>query len=326
MTEAQIIVKLLPSPDSLNLPIPKLPFTNANRRSRSFSPSRFSPTPEQILQDALDIRYRVFVLEQDCAADNEVDEDDGRSWHWVAYRLGGTAFEGNEGSSGGRETDGSSGSGECSGGGSSTVGRFEPVACVRLIPPPHPPHPSSLAAAHNPNQVDYQAHQSKTHVYGDSQTHGEETVPKDERTKSEAGYIKLGRLAVLPQARRHGLARILCSEALTWARKNRRNLGLSVPSQSNAQNGRPHKEPERILDQQQKQPQNQTQDRSQDENRHQKQDQNQIQVLVHAQLAVEDVWRKLGFDRRRNDDMGEWEEENIMHCGMWKTLDAADPS
>ncbi|KAF3481040.1 uncharacterized protein GIQ15_03799 [Arthroderma uncinatum] len=57
-----------------------------------------------IYNDGLRVRTAVFVDEQRCAPENEVDEDDGRSWHWVAY-------------------DG-------------TV----PVGVVRLVPPPHEGH------------------------------------------------------------------------------------------------------------------------------------------------------------------------------------------
>jgi predicted GNAT family N-acyltransferase len=54
------------------------------------------------------IRKHVFVDEQHCSADAEIDSDDTRSWHWVLYD---TSTE------------------------SST-----PVGVIRLVPPPQTPH------------------------------------------------------------------------------------------------------------------------------------------------------------------------------------------
>ena len=41
-------------------------------------------------------------------------------------------------------------------------------------------------------------------------------------------------------------------------------------------------------------------------------------VLVHAQSAIEKLWRSWGFVRDQN--MGEWDEEGIMHVGMWRRI------
>ncbi|KAM5462368.1 hypothetical protein MauCBS54593_008033 [Microsporum audouinii] len=59
-----------------------------------------------IFRDGLHVRIAVFVDEQRCAAENEVDADDERSWHWVAYAGPGRV----------------------------------PVGVVRLVPPPHEGH------------------------------------------------------------------------------------------------------------------------------------------------------------------------------------------
>lgn len=42
-------------------------------------------------------------------------------------------------------------------------------------------------------------------------------------------------------------------------------------------------------------------------------------VLVHAQAHLEKYWAKFGFVK--DESMGTWEEENIMHIGMWKRVD-----
>ncbi len=110
-----------------------------------------SPTTPQIFSDAMTIRLQVFCTEQGCSAANELDEDDQRSWHWVTY-------------------DSSSN---------------EPLACIRLVPPPHAPHPNGFEDA------------------------------------EEKPYLKLTRLAVLAEARRRGLAKVLCEEALGWAARNK---------------------------------------------------------------------------------------------------------
>ena len=39
---------------------------------------------------------------------------------------------------------------------------------------------------------------------------------------------------------------------------------------------------------------------------------------VHAQTNVQDWWANNGF--YRDDDAGEWDEEGIMHVGMWKDV------
>ncbi|KAJ5746853.1 uncharacterized protein N7511_008549 [Penicillium nucicola] len=54
--------------------------------------------------DAMKIRMHVFVDEQKCSAEAEIDSDDTRSWHWVIY-------------------DGAT-----------------PVGVIRLVPPPQLPH------------------------------------------------------------------------------------------------------------------------------------------------------------------------------------------
>lgn len=108
----------------------------------------------KLFVDAMTVRLDVFCTEQGCRVANELDTDDGRSWHWVTYD---------------RATDTS-------------------MATVRLVPPPHDPHPNG--------STDLQARK----------------------------YIKLSRLAVLPQGRRQGLARALCGQALDWAVRNRTKI------------------------------------------------------------------------------------------------------
>ena len=56
---------------------------------------------------AMAVREEVLVDEQSCSLENEVDDMDAASWHWVIY--------------------------------SQDSGKSIPVATLRLVPPPHPP-------------------------------------------------------------------------------------------------------------------------------------------------------------------------------------------
>lgn len=104
----------------------------------------------QIFLDAMTVREDVFCNEQGCPLANELDDDDPRSWQWVAYDS-----EHNR-----------------------------PVGVVRLVPPPHPPHPNG-------------------NIY-----------------QNEEPYIKLTRVAVLASFRGRGLGKALPEKALAWATKH----------------------------------------------------------------------------------------------------------
>jgi predicted GNAT family N-acyltransferase len=99
----------------------------------------------KLFLDAMDVRIKVFCDEQNCALEPELDEDDPRSWHWVAY------------------SDGN-----------------EPVSVIRIVPPPHGPHPNGHHDA------------------------------------DEEPYVKLGRVATMPNHRGMGLSRMLTNEAFKW--------------------------------------------------------------------------------------------------------------
>ena len=65
----------------------------------------------QIFIDAMEVRIKVFCDEQNCSLEAELDEDDQRSWHWVAYLPDGS-------------------------------GTDVPVSVMRIVPFPHGPHPN----------------------------------------------------------------------------------------------------------------------------------------------------------------------------------------
>ncbi|KAF2860215.1 hypothetical protein K470DRAFT_247864 [Piedraia hortae CBS 480.64] len=81
--------------------------------------------------DAMVVRDDVFVKEQGVPRENELDEDDRRSFHWVAYASV---------ASKNRPADGRR---------SSTSTKM-PIGTIRLVPPPHTPHipPGAKSAVH----------------------------------------------------------------------------------------------------------------------------------------------------------------------------------
>lgn len=181
-------------------------------------------------------------------AENEVDGDDGASWHWVVYNFPeGSVHRGGSNGDGG-ENGGEGGNGEA-------------IGVIRLVPP--------TATAHHPDN------------------HANTTADTNANTSGNVEpHIRLTRLAVPPPHRGQGIAHHLVQTALTWAAHN--------PGPINGNGG----------------------------------DQTQTStgpvggwsglVLVHAQVAVEGMYQRLGFVR--DEAMGRWEEEGIEHVGMWRRV------
>ena len=206
------------------------------------------PDTPAVLIDALAVRTEVFIEEQGCSAENEVDEDDARSWHWVMY-------------AGGSEAD-------------------RAIGTIRLVPPhPRPGvHPAGDANA-NAN--------------GDDDDDGDDQEP----------YIKLTRVAVVRPLRGHGIGRHLVETAVEWARAHPDEINgafQGCPSQSPSTTPTPTRSPSPAH--------------------------GVVSVpgtaglwtglvLVHAQVDVEGMYGRLGFER--DDAMGRWLEEGIEHVGMW---------
>ena len=107
------------------------------------------------------VRMRVFVDEQKCSAEAEIDSDDARSWQWVLYDPASATKD--------------------------------PVAVIRLVPPPQPPH----ALLTHPGDV--------------------ATQDLPEYDWLHEPCIKLTRVAVIPEYRGRGLGRHLVEMALAWA-------------------------------------------------------------------------------------------------------------
>ncbi|KAI5302697.1 hypothetical protein KEM55_000938 [Ascosphaera atra] len=84
-------------------------------------PTEADPNPAsnpQIFNDAMVVRTVVFVGEQHCSIEHEMDDDDAKSWHFVFYSNDATNDK-----------------------------QQVPIGVLRLVPPPHEPHHDVTSAA-----------------------------------------------------------------------------------------------------------------------------------------------------------------------------------
>ena len=127
--------------------------------------------------DAMIVREEVYVKEQNVPLENELDEDDERSFHWVAYAsvsVKNVAPLRDEKMEDARRRPSAS--------------TKMPIGTIRLVPPPHAPHPNGK--------------------YG-TDVHD----PKE-------SYAKLGRLAVVKEFRKAGISSLLVNTALAFVRNH----------------------------------------------------------------------------------------------------------
>ncbi len=177
-----------------------------------YSPSSTADrAPPRLFRDALSIRAAVFVLEQHCSGAEEVDADDGVSWHWVIFaempNEGHQASRG-DGESGsdvdddsivgeGKKTPGSDRPAEDSGEEEDTISGERPAATIRLVP-------------------------AQAHADADDEKAVEGPDYKGSRVWDHSEpYVKLGRLATVAACRGRGYGKMLVDTALGFARKNR---------------------------------------------------------------------------------------------------------
>lgn len=162
--------------------------------------------------------------------------------------------------------------------------RSTPIGTVRLVPFPHPPHPTpgstysdAIESGADPTSIE-----PPPYIVDRATTYHDGREP----------YLKLGRLAVLKEFRRSGIAQMLVASALTWAQQHPTvfNPSITVSGLDNVTtevggdipvwNGL---------------------------------------VCVHAQKQVQETWAKWGF--KLDEAMGEWDEEGIAHVGMFMRLE-----
>ncbi|KAJ5266522.1 Acyl-CoA N-acyltransferase [Penicillium angulare] len=143
------------------------------RKTKLSLPNQTTANPP-VFNDAMIVRTRVFIDEQNCSPEGEIDSDDARSWQWVLYAS--------ESESESETTN--------------------PIAVIRLVPPPHPPHDLLTCP--------------------DTASASTGNLPKYDWVHEPC--IKLTRVAVMPGYRGKGLGRRLVEIALAWASSHAREI------------------------------------------------------------------------------------------------------
>lgn len=256
----------------------------------------------QLFLDAMSVREEVFIDEQHCSWENEVDSDDPRSHHFVVYASISGSFNDNNNKNDANNTQAPDKARP------SAVSI--PVGTIRLVPPPHPPHttplPSDSPEAH------------ATPKYHDP-------------------YLKITRLAVLKPYRHLKLGRLLVNNALDFASKNPITArGKRDPAEveklklqaENTATSSYDKTPTTTKNTslggleassiQVATGNNPTPDDLQRLITHSTEEWDGM-FLIHAQKDARVFWERMGFVL--DEGLGEWDEEGIIHVGMWKKVD-----
>ncbi|KAK5128898.1 hypothetical protein LTR85_000231 [Meristemomyces frigidus] len=218
--------------------------------------------------DAMTVREEVFVKEQKVPLENELDDDDERSFHWVVY----ASIPAKQSSP---EVKAQNGDGTVVPNRRVSTSTKIPIGTLRLVPPPHPPHPTP-GSHHKADALDGDLRKDSTVVHD-----------------SKEAYVKLGRMAVIPEFRGAGISKLLLETALAFAREHPYEI-------------MPHYDPTKV------------EALRQESDRGASMDWKGL-VLLHAQAGVQKVYKKYGFDT--DESMGVWVEEGIEHVGMWKRVD-----
>ncbi|KAJ8129351.1 hypothetical protein O1611_g4282 [Lasiodiplodia mahajangana] len=280
-----------------------------------------SPYIPSAFKDAMSVRETVFVKEQGCPLEVEYDADDARSCHWVMYASVKTIVPEE------RDSDGHVIQPRHS------ETKSTPIGTLRIVPFPHPPHPPEGARYVGgvllpPEDIPSAAGNGSSNGKNDENNppngngNGGAAEPRrhrafslvderrlsapmpfgaDRRTDFHDGkepYVKLGRVAVLPEFRGHQVAGQLWNVAKKWLQENPtyfnpsvKELGFDVMKVGSADdipkwNGL---------------------------------------ICVHAQEAVTKIYERWGFKVDRG--MGRFYEEGIPHVGMFQRLEvkSTDP-
>lgn len=148
--------------------------------------------------EAMAVREEVFGA-QDIPLEAEFDEDDARSWHWVAYASVATTGSAPKNMHAGSQARGPTDEARRS----SASATRKAVATIRLIPPPH-----------GPNKYREETHKTDKHTDVDPPS------DKIEPAHPNEPYVKLGRLATLKAYRGNHLASLLITAAFDYAKAN----------------------------------------------------------------------------------------------------------
>jgi predicted GNAT family N-acyltransferase len=247
------------------------------------------PTISQNFLDAMEVREEVFVKEQKVPAENEFDDDDPRSCHWVVYasinKVETLEIRDEEGNIMHPRK-------------SST--RSTPIGTIRLVPFPHDPHPENGGKYWNGVLQGENSHKNGHKDVKAPETSPEKPYIMDRKTTFHNGqepYVKLGRLAVIEEFRGRRIAGLLVTTVLSWLRDNPSYFDPSIK-----EIGLEQLDP--VIGTDMKIPQWAG------------------LVCVHAQTQVVDFWKKWGFEV--DDEMGTWWEEGIPHVGMFQRLEIGE--
>jgi predicted GNAT family N-acyltransferase len=353
---SSFITHIPPPGNSLNhynrsLPPAEQTKTSSNNGGQLQHTPSGSAVPQGFV-DAMTVREAVFVNEQHVALERELDIDDSISHHWVVYAsvavkskkksipLDEPLPAGSEGSpdsaphgrpdsSHGRRRSGTLTTGDSNdrrrSSNSGFFGSFVDggstiaVGTIRAVPPPgcgvinsrqerkasSGSRPSGSASTSPTIHAQQKPSSSSTSPALLPQSEGQPNlVPSSAElaphptillTPNEP-YVRLGRLATLPAFRGHGLSKLLIGSALEYLRHHQPEFSpiIDLPEINAAiQDKTSVPEMWRGL------------------------------VVVHAQKDnTEGLWRKFGFEI--DEEMGEWEEEGMMHVGMWCRLEVGN--
>lgn len=295
---------------------------------RSKTPSAQVDPNLRIFAQAMKIREEVFVKDQGVALDNELDDDDARSFHWVIYvnvskkpkpfilDSDRTPEElADEAARKQKEKEEDKDQARTRAVSSSRIA----VGTVRLVPPRHPPHkpdPQPGTANATDNAEINTRKPSANFQLGDGEdddTHADTMPGPSTLNPNDEPYIKLGRLAVLKEYRGMRLGKLLLNTALEFARDHpytlvprlgiidRENANLAERRRLSASAGTAARGPSGLVE------------------RHVGADDWKGLVCAHAQVHLVKMYKKWGFES--DEGMGTWWEEGIEHMGMWKRLE-----
>ncbi|RYP93756.1 hypothetical protein DL770_000128 [Monosporascus sp. CRB-9-2] len=274
----------------------------------------------KVFCDAMEVREAVFVREQEVPLENELDADDPRSCHWVVYASVNETTEPEQ-----RDAA----TGEVVRPRRSET-RTQPIGTLRVVPFPHPPHPqdggwyvgnvlqerppqpaSAAAAGEGQGEAgagggDQQTAApkapalTKSHSSAVDEERQNSALPfgTDRATTYHDGrepYVKIGRMAVIPEFRGHKIAGQLWRAARKWLEEHPAYFNPSVTElgMDQLKAGASSEIPKW----------------------------NGL-VICHAQESVTKVYEKWGF--KLDEGMGKWYEEGIPHVGMALRLNIKD--
>ncbi|KAK4121857.1 hypothetical protein N657DRAFT_576606 [Parathielavia appendiculata] len=242
--------------------------------------------------DAMTVRSQVFVQEQKIPQANEFDADDPRSAHWVIYASVNHTIT---------PAVADATTGEIIRPRQSST-QSVPIGTLRLVPFPHPPHPVQGGVyvdgelITTTGQDDNTTTTTATTATTDPSSPATTTAPQptftpDRPTSYHDGiepYVKLGRLAVIPEFRGRGIAGQLIRTAIDWMRKHPSYFDPSPAERGFSQLGMEQGGTLPLW--------------------------NGL-FCCHAQADAVKVWEKCGF--QVDEAMGTWMEEGILHYGMF---------